>query len=70
MFNLIGWIVCGAIFGVWQYRRRVASTNSTVGAVVPTRGQQAIHMAIACIGGAAMGGAVWGSLWLLNSIGR
>ncbi len=70
MFNLIGWIVSGAIFGIWQYRRRIASANSTVGAVVPTRAQQAIHMAIAAVGGGALGGAVWGSLWLLNNIGR
>jgi len=70
MFNLIGWIVCGAIFGVWQYRRRIASANSTIGMAVPTRSQQAVHMVVAALGGGAIGTAVWGSLWLMNSLGH
>jgi len=70
MFDLIGWIVCGAIFGIWQYRRRIGAANSTVGMAVPTRAQQAAHMVIVAATGSAMGAAVWGTLWLMSNLGH
>ena len=70
MLNLIGWVVSGVIFGVWQYRRRIAAANSTVGMAVPTRSQQALHMLVAGLAGGAIGAAVWGSLWVINSLGH